>query len=101
VDANTTFNATYPTVYSKQRSPESPAAGSADAVATVTELWSIPYLVRNAFYGFTGIRLTNLSDIVPKTGHYKILARALKVTGDPDNEGDYESWLSPEFEIKQ
>lgn len=28
-------------------------------------------------------------------GSYKILLRALKVTGDTTNEADYESWLSP------
>ncbi|KAJ7898396.1 subtilisin-like protease [Mycena leptocephala] len=28
-------------------------------------------------------------------GSYKVLLRSLKVTGDPTNEADYESWLSP------
>ncbi|KAI3609656.1 hypothetical protein WG66_001241 [Moniliophthora roreri] len=28
-------------------------------------------------------------------GSYKLLVRALRVTGDPSNEGDYDSWLSP------
>ncbi|PBK73461.1 subtilisin-like protease [Armillaria solidipes] len=28
-------------------------------------------------------------------GSYKLLLRALKVTGDPSEESDYESWLSP------
>jgi hypothetical protein len=28
-------------------------------------------------------------------GSYKILLRALKVSGDPTKEADYESWLSP------
>lgn len=28
-------------------------------------------------------------------GKYRILLRALRVTGDPANEDDYESWLSP------
>lgn len=46
----------------------------------------------------------NLFDINPPTfangttipnGSYKILLRALKVTGDPTNEADFESWLSP------
>ena len=31
---------------------------------------------------------------IPK-GRYRILMRALKVTGDPTNQGDFESWLSP------
>ena len=46
----------------------------------------------------------NLFDINPPTfangtkipnGEYKILLRALKVTGNPANEADFESWLSP------
>ena len=28
-------------------------------------------------------------------GQYRILLRALKVTGDPTDEEDFESWLSP------
>lgn len=28
-------------------------------------------------------------------GQYRILLRAQKVTGDPTNELDFESWLSP------
>ena len=28
-------------------------------------------------------------------GQYRILLRALRITGDPTIEGDYESWLSP------
>jgi len=28
-------------------------------------------------------------------GEYRILLRALRITGDPTVEGDYESWLSP------
>ncbi|OBZ70623.1 Minor extracellular protease vpr [Grifola frondosa] len=28
-------------------------------------------------------------------GYYRFLVRALKVTGDPTNEADFESWLSP------
>lgn len=28
-------------------------------------------------------------------GSYRILLRALRVTGNPDNQEDYESWLSP------
>lgn len=28
-------------------------------------------------------------------GRYKILIRALKITGDPKKESDYDAWLSP------
>jgi hypothetical protein len=33
-------------------------------------------------------------------GRYKLLMRALKVTGDRGKEGDYESWLSPPFGVQ-
>ncbi|KAJ7646960.1 subtilisin-like protease [Roridomyces roridus] len=32
--------------------------------------------------------------VIPN-GSYRVLLRSLKVTGDPKNEADYESWLSP------
>ncbi|KAJ7805318.1 hypothetical protein B0H14DRAFT_2611489, partial [Mycena olivaceomarginata] len=32
--------------------------------------------------------------VIPN-GSYKVLLRSLRVTGDPTNEADYESWLSP------
>jgi len=32
-------------------------------------------------------------------GQYKMLLRALKMTGDPSNEADYEAWLSPIFGV--
>ncbi|KAG8963821.1 hypothetical protein FRC00_004913 [Tulasnella sp. 408] len=32
-------------------------------------------------------------------GRYKILIRALKITGDPEKDSDYDSWLSPEVII--
>jgi hypothetical protein len=33
-------------------------------------------------------------------GDYRILVRALRVTGDPAIEGDYESWLSEIFGVQ-
>ncbi len=33
-------------------------------------------------------------------GAYRILLRALKVTGDPTREEDFESWLSPVIGIQ-
>ncbi|KAF9547696.1 subtilisin-like protease [Agrocybe pediades] len=33
-------------------------------------------------------------------GSYRVLIRALRVTGDPKNEADYESWLSPVLGIQ-
>ncbi|CAE6450001.1 unnamed protein product [Rhizoctonia solani] len=34
-------------------------------------------------------------------GSYKILLRALKITGDPKKEEDYEVWTSPQVDIKR
>jgi hypothetical protein len=34
-----------------------------------------------------------------ENGKYRTLMRALKVTGNPRNERDYETWLSPVFGI--
>ncbi|QRV79003.1 pyrolysin [Ceratobasidium sp. AG-Ba] len=34
-------------------------------------------------------------------GSYKILVRALKITGDPKKEEDYEVWTSPEIVVKR
>ncbi|PVF93858.1 subtilisin-like protein [Serendipita vermifera] len=38
---------------------------------------------------------TFANNTVIPNGRYKILMRALKITGDPTNEADYEVWLSP------
>jgi hypothetical protein len=38
---------------------------------------------------------TFADDTVIPNGRYKILLRALKITGDPKEEADYEAWLSP------
>jgi hypothetical protein len=32
--------------------------------------------------------------VIPN-GNYRVLMRSLRVTGDPTNEADYDSWLSP------
>jgi hypothetical protein len=40
-------------------------------------------------------RLANSTQL-PK-GDYKVLVRALKITGDPKEESSYESWLSTPF----
>ncbi|ELU36403.1 pyrolysin [Rhizoctonia solani AG-1 IA] len=34
-------------------------------------------------------------------GSYKVLFRALKITGNPKNEEDYEVWTSPQLDIKR
>ncbi|KZT21765.1 subtilisin-like protease [Neolentinus lepideus HHB14362 ss-1] len=47
-------------------------------------------------YAFTGSFANGTAIAV---GEYKVLLRALKVTGNPANEGDYETWLSPSFGV--
>ncbi|KAJ6498971.1 pyrolysin [Mycena sanguinolenta] len=47
------------------------------------------FLLSNTFANGTGI----------PNGSYKVLLRSLSVTGDPMNEADYESWLSPVFGV--
>ncbi|WAR59436.1 hypothetical protein PtB15_11B76 [Puccinia triticina] len=47
---------------------------------------------------------TNYRHVKPATlpdGSYRILVRALRVTGDPQEEEDYEAWLSPVFNIRR
>ena len=48
-------------------------------------------------YNVTGV-FANGSAI--KSGEYKVLLRALRVTGNPAALSDYEFWLSPEFIVK-
>ncbi|PPR04383.1 hypothetical protein CVT26_004221 [Gymnopilus dilepis] len=48
--------------------------------------------------GFNTVTLTTptfANGTTIPNGSYRILVRALKVTGNPTNEADYESWLSP------
>ncbi|KAJ7733523.1 pyrolysin [Mycena metata] len=45
----------------------------------------------------SGLNMTNTfanGTVIPN-GSYKVFIRALRVTGDPDNEADYDTWLSP------
>ncbi|KAG7098097.1 hypothetical protein E1B28_000071 [Marasmius oreades] len=66
-------------------------------------LFEFPYLPRNTLEegGLNPFNQFNITEpifangtTVPN-GAYKILLSALKVTGDPSNELDYETWLSP------
>ncbi|KAI1795577.1 subtilisin-like protease [Ganoderma leucocontextum] len=76
-------------------------------VQTVGPLFSATYQPRNSNLndgtGFNEIALpkaqfTNGTTI--PNGPYRILLRALKVTGDPTQEKDFESWLSPVIGIQ-
>ncbi|KAJ7045889.1 subtilisin-like protease, partial [Mycena alexandri] len=85
--------------------PQGHKGGSFDEVKILGTLLELDYLARNdmdptLFLDFAianAVHLTNTfanGTIVPN-GSYRILLRSLRVTGDPTNEADYESWLSP------
>ncbi|KAL0072250.1 hypothetical protein AAF712_000010 [Marasmius tenuissimus] len=77
-------------------------AGSFDDVPIVGSLLEIDFLTRNDEDPNSNIA-NSISLNTPTfangttipNGSYRILLRALRVTGDPENESDYESWLSP------
>ncbi|CAE7144667.1 unnamed protein product [Rhizoctonia solani] len=82
-------------------------SGSFAGVKTLGVLYEEDYLPRNSLAptsdenGFSAIQVAgfaNGTDI--PAGSYKILLRALKITGDPKKEGDYEVWTSPTVVIK-
>ncbi|KAJ8079357.1 hypothetical protein PM082_021861 [Marasmius tenuissimus] len=43
---------------------------------------------------------TFMNETLLPSGTYKVLIRALRVTGDPDRPEDYDQWLSPEMTFK-
>ncbi|KAL0072267.1 hypothetical protein AAF712_000029 [Marasmius tenuissimus] len=77
----------------------------ADApVNAIGSLFEIDYLGRNnddpkdnIAYNLAINSPTFVNGSTIPNGKYRILMRALRVTGDVGNEGDYESWLSPVF----
>lgn len=81
--------------------PTQTPGGTFDAVPILGELDTLPYLPRSAnetegeglYDVIIPNKFANGSDIA--NGSYKVLLRALKVTGDPAVQADYESWLSP------
>ncbi|KAF7321903.1 Subtilisin-like protease [Mycena kentingensis (nom. inval.)] len=102
VDAATTFK---PTLSSRDAPVFSfghkPAKGTFAQVPTVGLLLEVDWLTRNDLGENdvldNEVLLTNTfanGTTIPN-GAYKILLRSLKVTGDPKNEADWESWLSP------
>ncbi|KAL4251463.1 Alkaline protease 1 [Abortiporus biennis] len=75
--------------------------GSFAQVQTLGSLFEFDFLPRNSDEddgtGFNTVDIDNVfanGTTVPN-GSYRLLLRALKVTGDPTNEADFESWLSP------
>ncbi|KAJ8076315.1 hypothetical protein PM082_000736 [Marasmius tenuissimus] len=79
----------------------------ADApVNAIGSLFEIDYLGRNnddpkdnIAYNLAINSPTFVNGSTIPNGKYRILMRALRVTGDVGNEGDYESWLSPVFGV--
>ena len=103
--------------------PQSYKGGSFSAVKTIGSLAGFEYLTRNSDASFhccstedcsswfiqvasnqtfealqLGHTFANGSTI--PNGDYRVLIRALRVTGNPANEEDYETWLSPIFGIR-
>ncbi|KAI0779500.1 subtilisin-like protease [Fomes fomentarius] len=82
--------------------PHGPKGGSFAQVKTLGALFEADYQPRNSEVDDgTGFNLLTFSTpsfangtAIPN-GSYRILLRALKVTGDPTKEEDFESWLSP------
>ncbi|KAF7376447.1 Subtilisin-like protease [Mycena sanguinolenta] len=77
--------------------------GTFAKVPTVGPLLQIQWLGRNDKVNDLDntVLLSNTfanGTVIPN-GSYKVLLRSLSVTGDPTNEADYESWLSPVFGV--
>ncbi|CAE6418377.1 unnamed protein product [Rhizoctonia solani] len=82
--------------------------GTFDNIGTLGVLYQEDYLPRNSLAqtaddnGYTSLlfpAFANGTDI--PDGSYKILVRALKITGDAKAEEDYEVWTSPTIEVKR
>ncbi|KAJ1301889.1 hypothetical protein OPQ81_000729 [Rhizoctonia solani] len=84
------------------------SGGTFAAVKTLGVLYQEDYVPRNSAAatadanGYTGLQVTNFANgtAIPD-GSYKILFRALKITGNPKKEEDYEVWTSPTIVIKR
>ena len=77
-------------------------SGTFAQIKTVGTLFELDYQPRNTgandgtgFNAFEFDSPTFANGTTIPNGMYKLLLRALKVTGDPTNEADFESWLSP------
>ncbi|KAK7053263.1 hypothetical protein VNI00_003889 [Paramarasmius palmivorus] len=76
----------------------SPDGSKHPVVETLGLLDSFTYVSRDNETDFEVVTVNSTSfengTAIPD-GSYRFLLRALRVTGDPDNESNYESWLSP------
>ncbi|CAE6424271.1 unnamed protein product [Rhizoctonia solani] len=82
--------------------------GSFAAVKTLGVLYQEDYVPRNSAAptadsnGYSGLQvLTFANGTAIPDGSYKVLFRALKITGNPRSQGDYEVWTSPMVVIKR
>ena len=82
--------------------PQDITSGTFAQIKTVGTIFELDFQPRNTDMddgtGFTVFELdtpTFANGTTIPNGTYKLLLRALKVTGDPTNEADFESWLSP------
>ncbi|KAJ7902169.1 subtilisin-like protease [Mycena olivaceomarginata] len=77
--------------------------GTFAKVPTVGPILQVPWLGRNDLVEIPEytelLENTFANGTVIPNGSYKVLLRSLRVTGDPKNEADYESWLSPVFGV--
>ncbi|CAE6473946.1 unnamed protein product [Rhizoctonia solani] len=83
-------------------------SGTFAAVETLGVLYQKDYVPRNsagksvAVNGYSGIQVVAFANgtAIPD-GRYKVLFRALKITGNPRMQEDYEVWTSPTMVIKR
>ncbi|KAH7339260.1 peptidase S8/S53 domain-containing protein [Rhizoctonia solani] len=84
------------------------SGGTFAAVKTLGVLYQEDYLPRNSLAataddnGYSSLQVTAFANgtAIPD-GSYKILVRALKITGNPKKEEDYEVWTSPTVVVKR
>ncbi|KEP44960.1 minor extracellular protease vpr protein, partial [Rhizoctonia solani 123E] len=84
------------------------SGGPLFGIQTLGVLYQEDYLPRNSASnssdenGFSGVQVEAFANgtEIPD-GSYKILLRALKITGDPKSEEDYKVWTSPKLVIQR
>ncbi|CUA76593.1 Minor extracellular protease vpr [Rhizoctonia solani] len=84
------------------------SGGTFAAVKTLGVLYQEDYVPRNSAAatadanGYTGLQVGTFANgtAIPD-GSYKVLFRALKITGNPKKQEDYEVWTSPTIVVKR
>ncbi|KAJ7091118.1 peptidase S8/S53 domain-containing protein [Mycena epipterygia] len=79
-------------------------AGTFNKIKTIGPLGEFDYQPRStsdpfAGYNSYGFQGTFANGTRIDDGQYRVLIRALKVGGNPNEEEDYDSWLSPQFGV--